>query len=209
VRALCLLLLLLWVMMERPTARCLLLNQALRSNKRIDGLYLYIGTSTPEVLAQRQKQRLAEAASTQAKKLAWAKQQLSKSSTAGLFDNVIPNTSLDEVSSRCTGHWHTQPAPLSAWQQICCTGTTAALLQMQQQRRNRVLLCKCSASTAKLARLLSQAAGHAERPASHFCSQAYAALKEAISKLSPIIRNRLRGLPAYVLDYSDLIPPNR
>ncbi|KAG1679244.1 hypothetical protein FOA52_009273 [Chlamydomonas sp. UWO 241] len=36
----------------------------------------------------------------------------------------------------------------------------------------------------------------------------YLSLKEAISTLSPIIRNRLRGLPAYVLDYSDLIPPN-
>lgn len=39
--------------------------------------------------------------------------------------------------------------------------------------------------------------------------QVYASLKEAISTLSPMIRNRLRGLPAYVLDYSDLIPPNR
>eukprot|EP00798_Chlamydomonas_sp_ICE-L_P023777 gene23777-9336_t len=38
--------------------------------------------------------------------------------------------------------------------------------------------------------------------------EVYLALKEAISTLSPIIRNRLRGLPAYVLDYSDLIPPN-
>lgn len=37
----------------------------------------------------------------------------------------------------------------------------------------------------------------------------YHGLKEAISTLSPIIRNRLRGLPAYVLDYSDLIPPNK
>lgn len=36
----------------------------------------------------------------------------------------------------------------------------------------------------------------------------YHSIKEAISTLSPIIRNRLRGLPAYVLDYSDLIPPN-
>ncbi|GFH10920.1 uncharacterized protein HaLaN_06325, partial [Haematococcus lacustris] len=36
----------------------------------------------------------------------------------------------------------------------------------------------------------------------------YRDVKEAISTLSPIIRNRLRGLPAYVLDYSDLIPPN-
>jgi hypothetical protein len=38
--------------------------------------------------------------------------------------------------------------------------------------------------------------------------QVCAALKEAISALSPIIRARLRGLPAYVLDYSDLIAPN-
>lgn len=38
--------------------------------------------------------------------------------------------------------------------------------------------------------------------------EVYHGLKEAISTLSPIIRNRLRGLPAYVLDYSDLIPPN-
>lgn len=38
--------------------------------------------------------------------------------------------------------------------------------------------------------------------------QVYYEVKEAISTLSPIIRNRLRGLPAYVLDYSDLIPPN-
>lgn len=40
-------------------------------------------------------------------------------------------------------------------------------------------------------------------------TQVYHSLKEAISCLSPIIRNRLRGLPAYVLDYSDLIAPNR
>jgi guanylate kinase len=74
------------------------LLQALRSNPRIDGLYLYISTSTPEVLAQRQKQRLLEADSTLAKRLAWAKQQVAKSSTAGLFDNVVPNTTLAEVS---------------------------------------------------------------------------------------------------------------
>ena len=34
------------------------------------------------------------------------------------------------------------------------------------------------------------------------------AIKEAVSVLSPLIRNRLRGLPAYVLDYADLIPSN-
>ena len=36
----------------------------------------------------------------------------------------------------------------------------------------------------------------------------YLSVKEAIAVLSPIIRNRLRGLPAYVLDYSDIIPAN-
>ncbi|GLC37755.1 Adenylate kinase [Pleodorina starrii] len=36
----------------------------------------------------------------------------------------------------------------------------------------------------------------------------YGDVKEAISSLSPIIRNRLHGLPAYVLDYADLIAPN-
>ena len=33
-------------------------------------------------------------------------------------------------------------------------------------------------------------------------------LKNACAELSPIIRNRLRGLPAYVLDYSDVIVSN-
>ena len=36
----------------------------------------------------------------------------------------------------------------------------------------------------------------------------YMAMKESIATISPVIRNRLRGLPAYVLDYSDLIPAN-
>eukprot|EP00775_Hariotina_reticulata_P013032 gene13032-13161_t len=107
--------------------------QALRANERIDGLFLYINTSSPALLASRQKDRPAEAPSTMTKRISWAKLQMAKSTSAGLFDVVIPNTSLPEV---------------------------------------------------------------------------YAALKEAISTLSPIIRNRLRGLPAYVLDYADLIPPN-
>jgi guanylate kinase len=57
---------------------------------------------------------------------------------------------------------------------------------------------------------------HALKPAAPFdhvvqnteWAAVYLAIKEAISTLSPIIRNRLRGLPAYVLDYSDLIAPN-
>lgn len=73
--------------------------QTLRSNPRIDGLYLFITTSTPELLSERQRQRLSEAASTLSKRLAWAKQQMTKSSTPGLFDNIITNTSLDDVSS--------------------------------------------------------------------------------------------------------------
>jgi hypothetical protein len=76
---------------------CNALVQALRSNKRIDGLYLYINTSSAEVLAARQKQRLCEDASTLTKRVTWAKQQMAKSSAPGLFDAVIPNTSLSEV----------------------------------------------------------------------------------------------------------------
>lgn len=72
--------------------------QALRSNKRIDGLYLYVNTSSPEVLGRRQKKRLAEAASTLDKRLTWAKQQVAKSQEPGLFDALISNTSLVEVS---------------------------------------------------------------------------------------------------------------
>lgn len=76
--------------------------QALRSNPRIDGLYLYISTSSPELLAERQKQRLSEAQSTLAKRLTWAKQQVVKSSTAGLFNDVITKTSLAEVRALLT-----------------------------------------------------------------------------------------------------------
>ena len=36
----------------------------------------------------------------------------------------------------------------------------------------------------------------------------YYQMKVAVSPLSPIIRNRLRGLPSYILDYSDVIPSN-
>lgn len=60
-------------------------------------MYLYISTSSADVLSQRQKQRLSEADSTLAKRLAWAKQQVAKSSAPGLFDDIIANTSLAEV----------------------------------------------------------------------------------------------------------------
>jgi guanylate kinase len=76
---------------------CNAVVQALRSNKRIDGLYLYIKTSSAEVLAARQEQRLCEDASTLTKRVTWAKQQMAKSSAPGLFDAVIPNTRLSEV----------------------------------------------------------------------------------------------------------------
>lgn len=46
---------------------CLFCCQALRSNQRIDGLYLYINTSSPGLLTSRQKQRMSEDASTLAK----------------------------------------------------------------------------------------------------------------------------------------------
>lgn len=38
--------------------------------------------------------------------------------------------------------------------------------------------------------------------------QMYADFKNCISTLSPLVRNRLNGLPSYVLDYSDLITSN-
>ena len=39
--------------------------------------------------------------------------------------------------------------------------------------------------------------------------QVYWDIKEAISTLSPIVRNRLHGIPAYILDYADLIIANQ
>jgi hypothetical protein len=92
---------------------------------------------TCQVLASRQQQRLKEADSTLAKRLAWCRAQCARPAgeAPAAFDHVVPN---------------------------------------------------------------GDAAG-----------AVYAGLKEAISCLSPVIRNRLHGLPAYVLDYSDLIAPNR
>jgi hypothetical protein len=37
----------------------------------------------------------------------------------------------------------------------------------------------------------------------------YQDLKEAISALSPIVRNRLHGIPQYILEYSDLVISNQ
>lgn len=71
--------------------------QALRSNKRIDGLYLYVRTSAPSVLSARQKQRLKEADSTIQKRLSWAGAQVAKAQKPGLFDNIVENTQLDQV----------------------------------------------------------------------------------------------------------------
>lgn len=68
------------------------------------------------MLAQRQKQRLSEADSSLAKRLAWAKQQVAKSSAAGLFDDIIPNTSLAEVR----GAWQ-QLQECALWA-FCCNG---------------------------------------------------------------------------------------
>lgn len=77
--------------------------QALRSNKRVDGLYLYVNTSSPLILGSRQKERLAEAASTLDKRLTWTKQQVAKSQSPGLFDVVITNTEMQEVSHLGSG----------------------------------------------------------------------------------------------------------
>lgn len=39
--------------------------------------------------------------------------------------------------------------------------------------------------------------------------QVYWDVKEAIAALSPIVRNRLHGIPSYILDYADLIVSNQ
>jgi hypothetical protein len=79
-----------------------------------------VSTSAPQVLAQRQKQRLSEAASTLDKRLAWAKQQVAKSGTAGLFDNIIPNGNMAEVrgpellaAQTCVQQYQGQPAAIT------------------------------------------------------------------------------------------------
>ncbi|GIL93290.1 hypothetical protein Vretimale_15687 [Volvox reticuliferus] len=109
--------------------------RSLRSNKRIDGLYVFVAPPSLEELERRQRGRLKEAESTIAKRLTWAASEIERSRPGGsIIDNVVDNVDdADEV---------------------------------------------------------------------------YLGVKEAISTLSPIIRNRLHGLPAYVLDYADLIAPN-
>ncbi|GMH36176.1 hypothetical protein BSKO_04044 [Bryopsis sp. KO-2023] len=105
----------------------------LQSNKRVDGLYIYVAPPSRELLEERLRGRRVEGKSTLQKRIDWAKHEVEKTKKSGIFDNIIENTNVEDV---------------------------------------------------------------------------YLEIKEAISCLSPIIRNRLRGLPSYVLDYSDLIPSN-
>lgn len=86
--------------------------QALRANKRIDGLYLYVNTSSPDVLSSRQKQRLAEPDSTLSRRVAWAKQQVTKSQSPGLFDAIVPNTTIDQVNYNADLCVHSSPQVL-------------------------------------------------------------------------------------------------
>jgi hypothetical protein len=60
----------------------------------VEGLYLYITTSTPQQLAARQAARLKEAESTLAARMAWADKQCAAARGAGLYDRVIVDTSL-------------------------------------------------------------------------------------------------------------------
>ncbi|GFR43730.1 hypothetical protein Agub_g4841 [Astrephomene gubernaculifera] len=109
--------------------------RSLRSNKRIDGLYVFVAPPSLEELERRQRGRLKEAETTISKRLAWAANEVERvRAAAGVIDCVVDNVDDGEA--------------------------------------------------------------------------VYVDVKEAISTLSPIIRNRLHGLPAYVLDYADLIAPN-
>lgn len=128
-------------------------------------MYLYISTSNPDVLAARQKQRLSKAASTLAKKLAWAKQQVAKASTPALFDDVVVNTSLAEVGEG-SEDW--------VFGARVCLGPEASMILRTTEQ---------------------QAVPQLHTPTVACAPQSYAALKEAISKLSPIIRNRCACCP--------------
>ncbi len=109
--------------------------RSLRSNKRIDGLYVFVRPPSLDELEARQRGRLKEAESTIRKRLEWASAEVQRATgLPGVIDHVVDNGEDKDA--------------------------------------------------------------------------VYHGVKEAISTLSPIIRNRLYGLPAYVLDYADLIAPN-
>lgn len=126
--------------------------RALRANKRIDGLYVYVAPPGPgrglAELEARQRGRLREAESTIRRRLAWAQNEVDRAA----------------VGAGHAGNGHGQ------------AGGGAIVDQTVENGPD--------------------------------WDAVYLGVKEAISTLSPIIRNRLHGLPAYVLDYSDLIAPN-
>ena len=118
----------------------------LRDNPGVDAYFIYVDTSTPELLRARLKARLKEDESTVQKRLAYAKEELA------IADPQPSEENPDEP-----------PEPQSAYHQVLLIDDMEDL---------------------------------------------YYQMKVAVSVLSPIIRNRLKGLPAYVLDYSDVIPAN-
>lgn len=68
-------------------------EQALRADKRIDAMFVYVTTADPAELAARQRARLKEAEQTMAKRLAWAKAACARvaGKAKGVFDHVVAN----------------------------------------------------------------------------------------------------------------------
>ena len=72
----------------------------MQSNKRIDGLYLYVSPPSLAELEARQRGRLKEADSTMAKRVAWAEAEVTTASTnPQLYDHVLMNEEFDQVGA--------------------------------------------------------------------------------------------------------------
>lgn len=186
-------------------------------------MYLYISTSSADVLAQRQKQRLSEADSTLAKRLAWAKQQVAKSSAAGLFDDIIANTSLAEVLGgrlaaaagvcpvgiglRCGAACAHNIGCLGAGLVDCADLAPAGLCSpeggdQQAEPHHPQQVGGGMLSRGTVAQLPNCLLPRGQQ-------QSCTLHDTCLVPHCNVCLCRLRGLPAYVLDYSDLIPPNR
>ena len=151
---------------------------ALRANPRIDGLFVYVTAPGAADLEARQAARLKEAEATVARRVEWCRAQCARVAAAA-------------TAAAASAQQQQQPLPSGGGAPHRAASAHAA--------------AAAAAAPPPLAFdhvVPNNGSGAADLDA------AYLALKEAVSALSPVIRNRLRGLPAYVLDYSDLVAPD-
>eukprot|EP00983_Pelagomonas_calceolata_P122718 1160936-Pelagomonas_calceolata.AAC.2 len=173
----------------------------LQANKRIDGLYIYVAPPSLEDLAARMRGRLKEAESTIQLRLEWAKAQIAENGAAGT------RVQKRRFAVHCK---HPEEAAHSAASSERSTLNCVLrwLLHTWLRHQTPASDSKCSPGTHASFAQASKPGAYDHMVQNTQFPMVYHGIKEAISTLSPIIRNRLRGLPAYVLDYSDLIPPN-